>query len=144
MGNTSARKLSSPDFSPRRLFSRRSEALATTDMENVPKVAAKVLARVRDIRNAHSEGSYVFGDPDHHVFAQRIGSPGGEAMLKEHGDWLLAVYASGPPKASHACFPDVEEIADDIRDHYGWEAVPRWLPPTQLELFPLIKPLKLG
>lgn len=120
---------------PRRLFSRRVAPLAVAEESSTMAVAVRILSRARDIRNAHVEGSYVFGDTEHGVFVQRIGSASGESMLRDHCDWLFGLYGADTADGGRVRFPSPEEVQDDIRAHYGWEQTARSQPPVQLDLF---------
>lgn len=105
---------------PHRQFYRGAHPVGTVSEDEVDAIAEKVLSRVRDIRNAQGEGSYVFGDPEHGVYALRIGSAAGEVMLREHLDWLFGVYGAAHAHCHRASFPPLEQVAEDIRAHYGW------------------------
>jgi len=119
---------------PHRQFRRSGVELAVASEADALLVARKVLARVRDIRNAQGEGSYVFGDPACGIFALRIGSAAGEGMLREHGEWLFGLYGADTADGKRVSFPSPDQIAEDLREHYGWEQPEpiRW--PMQLEL----------
>ncbi|GAB3054176.1 hypothetical protein [Stenotrophomonas tumulicola] len=120
---------------PHRQFRRSAVELAVASEADAPQVARKVLSRVRDIRNAQGEGSYVFGNQACSVFALRIGSAAGEGMLREHPGWLFGLYGADTADGKRVSFPTAEQIAEDLREHYGWDQPLPVNCPKQLNLF---------
>ncbi|WP_455948139.1 hypothetical protein [Lelliottia jeotgali] len=134
MGNDKSQK-PTRHAAPHRQFRRGAVAVAVVDQGQVLAVARAVLSRVRDIRNAQGEGSYVFGDPGQAIFALRIGSAAGEGMLREHSDWLFGLYGADTADGKRVTFPSIDQVAEDIREHYGWEQAPSIREPAQLEFW---------
>ncbi|MBB3802043.1 hypothetical protein FHR47_002291 [Xanthomonas arboricola] len=132
------KKIEGRTQTPHRQFAGTALPIGVVDPENVSELSARILSRVRDVRNSHGDDCMVFGDPAFRLFIVRVGSAAGTQMLKENAGWLLGLYGGKAWGGGRAKFPAAEQVGEDIREHYHWTARPvvdRWERFEQLQLF---------
>lgn len=110
----------SMDKSPHRQFNRPALPVGVVSVQaDLPRVAERALAKVREVRRARSCGTLVFAAPDGRVFALRSESVSADTMLLRNPEWLICEYAGRHSNGAAAPCPVLDDIAEDLAFHFA-------------------------